>query len=149
MGAYFGGRSTPSVAAEPFRVTVNTQRRRLILHDHQHLLQRKKHVVLPQSTFDLFLKPVPETECKEEEENNCHFDGYPRKKCFEKTITQFLEPIRKLGNPPTKKRKKERALHYVERFTQETPKNIQISTNASDTKEESSKDTLCLFMNIL
>jgi hypothetical protein len=32
---------------------------------------------------------------------------------------------------------------------QETPKNIEISKNASDTKEEGSKDTLCLFMRIL
>jgi hypothetical protein len=62
------------MAAAPFRVTVNPQRRRLILHDHQHILQRKKHVVLPQRTFDLFLKPDPETESKQEEENDCHFD---------------------------------------------------------------------------
>jgi hypothetical protein len=38
---------------------------------------------------------------------------------------------------------------FSERFTQETPKNIKISTNASDTKEKDSKDTLCLFMHIL
>jgi len=41
-------------------VTMNPQRRRLILQDHQNLLQRKKHILLSQRTFDLFLKPEPE-----------------------------------------------------------------------------------------
>jgi len=36
-----------------------------------------------------------------------------------------------------------------ERFTQETPKNEKISKNANYTKEEGSKDTLCLFMHTL
>jgi hypothetical protein len=36
-----------------------------------------------------------------------------------------------------------------ERLTQETPKNIKISKNAIDIKEEVSKDTLCLFMHVL
>jgi len=41
-------------------VTLNPQRRRLILQDHQNLLQRMKHILLTQRTFDLFLKPDPE-----------------------------------------------------------------------------------------
>jgi len=41
-------------------VTVNAKRRRLILQDHQYLLQKKKHILLPQTTFDFLLKPGPE-----------------------------------------------------------------------------------------
>jgi hypothetical protein len=35
-----------------------------------------------------------------------------------------------------------------ERFTQETPKNIKVWTNASDTKEGGSKDNLLLFIAV-
>jgi len=41
-------------------VTIKFQRRQLILQDHQNLLQRMKHMLFPQRTFVLFLKPDPE-----------------------------------------------------------------------------------------
>lgn len=53
--------------------TVKPQRCRLILQDHQHLLQRKKHPSSPQD-----IRPLPKdghrkSECKQAEEN-CQFD---------------------------------------------------------------------------
>jgi hypothetical protein len=54
MGAYVTGRSNLLWLQQLPTVTVNSQRRRLILH--LHLLQEKKHILLPQRTFDLFLK---------------------------------------------------------------------------------------------
>ena len=56
-------------------VTVIPQRCRLILQDHQHLLQRKKHILLPQRTFDLFLNPNPErVRMLTRRREHCHFD---------------------------------------------------------------------------
>jgi hypothetical protein len=54
IGPYVTDRSTPLVAAAAF----NSRR---ILRDHQYLLQRKKHVLFPQRTFDLFLNPDTES----------------------------------------------------------------------------------------
>jgi hypothetical protein len=92
-------------------VTVNPQRRRLILQDQQHALQKKKQVLLPHRTFDLFLKPDPErSECKQEDANNCHFDSYPVKKCFEKNYNARLGATEKKW--AQEKRKETRVQHF-------------------------------------
>ena len=118
------------------------QRCQLILQDHQHLFQRKKHILFPKRTFDLFLKTDTESECKQAEEKNCHFDWYIVKYALKKTTTQVLEQMRKTA---PKTRAKGSVRNISERFTKETPKIIKKSKNASDKKAEGSKDTLCLY----
>jgi len=100
----------------------------------------------PSSPEDI--RPLPkdghrQSECKQAEENNCQFDWYIVKYALKITTTQVLEQMRKTG-PKTRGTRGVRDISS-ERFTKETPKNIKKSKNASNTKWEGSKDTLCLY----
>jgi hypothetical protein len=122
-------------------VTLNPQRRRLILQHHKNLLQRMKLILLTQRTFDLFLKPGPErVRMQTSRRENCHFDWYIVKYALKETTTQVFEQMKKTA--PKTRGKSSVCKISSEIFTKETPKNIKKSKNASDTKE-GSKDILC------
>ena len=76
--------------------------------------KKRKALFFPggHSTFS-YRRTRKQSEYKQQEENNYRFDWYPRQKCFKKTTKQFLQPVKKNGQPPPKKkRKKKRVQHF-------------------------------------
>ena len=120
-------------------VTVNPHRRRLILQDHQHLHPSSPEDIRPPKAGPRKSQNVK----KKKKKKLLPFWLILRQKCFKKTTTHILEQNRKTG--PNKRGKRSVCNASSKRFTRETPKNVKKSKNASDTKEEVSKGTLCLY----
>jgi hypothetical protein len=98
MGIYVTDRSTAPVAAaasnnncEPPKSSIDSSGL------STSILKEETRFYFPED-FDFFIKAVPERErererqreCKQEEENNCHFDWYSTPlKCFKKLQTTY------------------------------------------------------------